>query len=132
MKKKKILTVLIAGSIALTGIFTPIGQKSVSASSEELISTAKSLIGVPYKWGGTTKNGFDCSGFLNYLFKSEHVSLPRTANDMYHRGTTISRSGFVQVTWCSSGLLAVLRLHTPVCISEMANLFIPQAVMGLR
>jgi cell wall-associated NlpC family hydrolase len=92
MTKKKIVTFAMAGAIALSSLFAPMGTGTAFAANESLVSKAKSLLGIPYKFGGTTKSGFDCSGFLNYIFKSQKVSLPRTANDMYHRGTPVSRS----------------------------------------
>ena len=91
MKRKNVLTFFLTALIAITGVFTPAGTAS-AASSGTLVSKAKSLLGTPYKFGGTTKKGFDCSGFLNYVFKSENVSLPRTASGMYQQGTPVSRS----------------------------------------
>lgn len=91
MKKKKIMIFAISGTIALSALFAPIGTRTASAAENSLVEIAKSLIGTPYKWGGTTKSGFDCSGFLNYLFKREKISLPRTAAAMYQRGTPVSR-----------------------------------------
>ena len=43
-----------------------------------MIGTAASLVGIPYKWGGTTPAGFDCSGFTQYVFAQNGISLPRT------------------------------------------------------
>ncbi|MCA0971808.1 NlpC/P60 family protein [Halobacillus litoralis] len=49
-----------------------------------LIEEAKSHIGTPYAWGGTTPGGFDCSGYLNYVYqKAADVDLPRTVASIY-------------------------------------------------
>ncbi|NWC91276.1 MULTISPECIES: C40 family peptidase [unclassified Pseudomonas] len=64
------------------------------SSIDNVIDRAHSLLGTPYKLGGTTvKQGFDCSSFLVYLFKTEaNIHLPRTTAAM-HRSTasTIKR-----------------------------------------
>ena len=44
-----------------------------------LIEDAKYFNGGKYVWGGTTPKGFDCSGYVQYLFKKHNVNLPRTA-----------------------------------------------------
>ncbi len=51
-----------------------------------LLSTAKQYIGVPYKFGGTTPKAFDCSGYLQYVFARNGLSLPRTADEQYKLG----------------------------------------------
>lgn len=58
---------------------------------EQLLNRANSLIGVPYLWGGTTPKGFDCSGFVGYVFKASGISLPRTSFEMYKVGTPVKR-----------------------------------------
>ncbi|AZF49639.1 MULTISPECIES: C40 family peptidase [unclassified Pseudomonas] len=51
---------------------------------ENLINRAHELIGVPYLWGGNSvSKGFDCSGLLVYLFRSEGgINIPRTTSSM--------------------------------------------------
>lgn len=51
--------------------------------ADKVIHTAKSYIGVPYVWGGSSPSGFDCSGYINYVFKQHGYGLARTAHDMY-------------------------------------------------
>jgi len=46
----------------------------------EVIKTARSYTGTPYKWGGTTRVGMDCSGLTLNAFKSVDINLPRTAD----------------------------------------------------
>lgn len=66
--------------------------KSSSSKVAKIISTAKNLMGIPYVWGGTTTSGFDCSGFTQYVFARNGITLPRTAAEQFTVGTVISRS----------------------------------------
>ena len=49
-----------------------------SSAADTLISRGLSLQGIPYVWGGTSLKGFDCSGFVQYVFRASGISLPRT------------------------------------------------------
>lgn len=63
-----------------------------SSITSKIINTAKKYIGVPYLWGGMTPNGFDCSGFTQYVFKKHGISIPRVSRDQFNFGTKISRA----------------------------------------
>jgi len=45
--------------------------------------------GIPYKWGGSDENGFDCSGFTSHIFKRVGINLPRISGDQYKYAKTI-------------------------------------------
>lgn len=63
---------------------------SVSASS--VISYAEQFVGVPYVLGGTSPSGFDCSGFVQYVYAHFGVSLPRTSENQSTIGSAVSVS----------------------------------------
>ena len=50
---------------------------------------AMSFIGTRYVWGGTTPNGFDCSGFVQYAFRKVGIKIPRTADVQYAKAAKI-------------------------------------------
>lgn len=57
--------------------------------ADKIIEIAKKHKGLPYKMGGTTKNGFDCSGLVMTSFKKEGVSLPRASYQMATKGKDV-------------------------------------------
>lgn len=59
--------------------------------SEEVVRAALSLRGTPYRNGGSTPGGFDCSGFVWYVFGQEGVALPRTVAEQWRVGRTVRR-----------------------------------------
>jgi len=62
----------------------------------KITDTALNLVGVPYKWGGTTNKGFDCSGLVWYVFDKNAIKLPRTADIQYKAGKAIAQSNLQQ------------------------------------
>jgi cell wall-associated NlpC family hydrolase len=64
--------------------------------TKQIIDTAKSFIGVPYKFGGTTPKGFDCSGFVQYVFDKRKIALPRSADTQFKVGKGIAQKNLQQ------------------------------------
>ncbi|MFC5653781.1 NlpC/P60 family protein [Paenibacillus solisilvae] len=62
----------------------PAPQPKTPPLSAKLIKKAKTLLGIPYVWGGTSTSGFDCSGFVNYVFRQQGLDLPRTSRQIFH------------------------------------------------
>ena len=62
--------------------------------SNELMLHSMSLIGTPYRFGGSNRNtGFDCSGMVQFVYRETlNVSLPRTARDMAAAGKVINKN----------------------------------------
>ena len=63
-----------------------------SASAQAVIAEAKKYLGVPYRWGGSSPSGFDCSGFTSYVYKKVGISLPRTSRAQQNVGKQVSLS----------------------------------------
>lgn len=73
-----------SGSAGYTG--------SASVSSNAIVNKAYQYLGVPYVWGGTSPSGFDCSGFIQYVFRSQGVNLPRVSRGQASSGSYVSIS----------------------------------------
>lgn len=58
-------------------------KADVSYNVNNLISEAKSHLGVPYRWAGTTPSGFDCSGYIYYVYKAAGMDISRTSTAGY-------------------------------------------------
>lgn len=74
---------------------TKAGQSNNTQPRQEkvnaIISTAKKYMDVPYLWGGTSPaTGFDCSGYVQYVFAKNGISLPRVSRDQYTVGTPVA------------------------------------------
>lgn len=60
------------------------------AKADSIIAYAKTFIGTPYVWGGTDpQHGFDCSGFICYVYKAFNITLPRTSDMQFDAGIPI-------------------------------------------
>lgn len=69
-------------------------KKQVSRGNNEsstIVEHAQSLLGTPYVFGGTSKKGFDCSGFTQYVLAGSGIALPRTSYSQFTSGVAVSK-----------------------------------------
>ena len=66
-----------------------LAKTRVNRDIQKVIQTARTYRGTPYRWGGTTRIGMDCSGLLCTSFKAINVNLPRTSNEQSRFGEKV-------------------------------------------
>jgi len=64
-------------------------NNSITAS---ILNTAMQHLGTPYRYGGSAPGGFDCSGFVKYVYSQNGYNLNRTAASQYSQGTPVSKA----------------------------------------
>ena len=74
------------------------GGSTPSASiGETIVATAKQYMGAPYVYGGMSPSGFDCSGFVNYVYKLCGYSMSRVASSIYNNNGTYVEKANLQI-----------------------------------
>src|SRR3954466_6498618 len=77
------MTVRKPASVRRKALRVPLGNK--------VVKYAKHFLGVPYVWGGSTPRGFDCSGFVRYVYAHFGVALPHSSYAQFGDGRRVSR-----------------------------------------
>lgn len=68
-------------------------NRNINARVKKLLDCAKQYTGVPYHFGGSTPSGFDCSGYLRYVFKEScGIELPHAADEQYSLGENVKQN----------------------------------------
>jgi cell wall-associated NlpC family hydrolase len=85
-----LLSVLLLGACA--SVKSDVRTPNIDAEAKNLTSYAQSLVGIRYKYGGSSPDtGFDCSGFVSHVFRHTlGIHLPRSSDDISHIGKAIS------------------------------------------
>lgn len=63
----------------------------VASTKNGLVADALRFLGTPYEWGGESPGGFDCSGFIQYVFKMNGIHLPRTVSAIWNYGISVEQ-----------------------------------------
>lgn len=82
----------ILSSIVLAGsASSPASPSRPAPPAARVIGTAEQYLGVPYKWGGESPaSGFDCSGYVKYVYGRQGVRLPRTSREQAGAGARVT------------------------------------------
>jgi cell wall-associated NlpC family hydrolase len=67
-------------------------QYEKARRGQRVAQQAKHLIGKPYVWGGTSPNGFDCSGFTQYVYSQFGIEVPRSSYDQFQIGMAVDKN----------------------------------------
>ena len=97
---------------------------------QQIAAYAKSFLGVPYAWGGKSPAGFDCSGFIFYVYRKFGVSLPRMADEQYGVGTPVKNKASLQL-----GDLVFFTTYEPgpsVVVTALAKSYYSERFLGGR
>jgi len=73
----------------------PPAPDTTRSRAGEIVTAALALRGAPYRNGGTTPDGFDCSGFTQYVFARNGLELPRDVHDQFLRGAPVDEASLV-------------------------------------
>ena len=71
---------------------SPRTPEELNAVAVRILDSAEDHLGTRYVWGGSTPAGFDCSGFLQYVFRGHGLHLPRTSRQMTQVGAPLARA----------------------------------------
>lgn len=75
---------------ALLGRNMPDVSRGTTVMARRIVQSSMQYMGVPYVFGGTSPSGFDCSGYVRYVFAQAGIHLPRMADEQYYSTTPIS------------------------------------------
>jgi cell wall-associated NlpC family hydrolase len=91
---RKALIITLVSFLFVVHFVNP-SKADAAVSPQRLIAEAQKMIGTPYRSGGTTPKGFDCSGFVYYAYKKIGKTLPRSSAQMYKVGKPVSYQNLI-------------------------------------
>lgn len=83
-------SIYVGQVLKLTSTISSEPEIKTGLNADALITEAKKYIGVPYVWAGSSPTGFDCSGFLHYVYNKVGVTIPRTVASLWSSTVSVS------------------------------------------
>jgi len=88
------VSLVLAGCASVPERPADLGTPEVATSprtSSGIVEIARKHVGAPYRWGGSSPSGFDCSGLVRYVYAQVGVDLPHNAAKQYELGAPVAR-----------------------------------------
>jgi len=102
--------------IKANNLDSSVSRAGNAVNGRRITSYAANFLGTPYRYGGNSPGGFDCSGFVQYIYKQFNISLPRTAAAQYQVGTKVDKAnlqlGDLVYFKCGSGGIDHVGIYT--------------------
>ena len=119
-----------------------------SASGSQILAKAQQYLGAPYVYGGASPSGFDCSGFVQYIYRQFGYSINRTATAQLANGTSVSYNNMQpgDLVFFGSGssachvglyignnkIVHAANSQKDVCITDLSDSWYANRYMGAR
>ena len=91
LKRYLILLIIIPINIGAV-MNSDIQISNYKVIGEQIVDTATNYIGVKYRYGHSSPNGFDCSGLTQYVYNKHGIKISRTAKDQYKQGEKVKKN----------------------------------------
>jgi len=90
MSRDSCLAILFLLVLILTScVPSQLQYRNIPLKRKQIINTATQYIGTPYRHGGTTPSGFDCSGYVFFVYNKNGIQIPRSTAQQYTKGQKI-------------------------------------------
>jgi len=83
---------VVVSLFAMLLLFSAGSVSAFAAEKPSLNKAVQKVVGTPYKYGGTTTAGFDCSGFVRHIYSQYGIKLPRTSKEQSKAGTFVKKA----------------------------------------